>query len=152
MQVPISRRHFGSAADGTGIIDHLQILVPKTSRHNIQSWDSDREKVRCTKIKEENILTRHQVTRIQWKPTHNPPSNLGKAISVTLQGSMPGTMFPLPTDGETLTKGGDRPTLKLGGAQDPERMNRMAQAGGRCTSATTEVAKQIASTNVDFYE
>ena len=62
-------------------------------------------------------------------------------------------MFPaLPTDGETLVKGaGDRPTLKLGGAQDPERMNRMgAQAGGDITSATTEVAKQIASTNVDF--
>ena len=66
---------------------------------------------------------------------------------------MPGTMFPaLPTDGETLVKGaGERPTLKLGGAQDPEQMNRMgAQAGGDITSATTEVAKQIASTNVDF--
>ena len=88
------------------------------------------------------------------KPHKNPPSNLGKSnIGDAIQGSMPGTMFPaLPTDGETLVKGaGERPTLKLGGAQDPERMNRMgAQAGGDITSATTEVAKQIASTNVDF--
>ena len=79
---------------------------------------------------------------------------LGKAtIDSSVQGSTNGKpQFPtLPTDGETLVKGaGDRPTIKLGGKNDPTRLARMTKQGSdELRTASSQVTQEINKATFD---
>ena len=148
---------FDDVSDGAEVIDKYTDLGAKEVAQqypSLGSTISEKERV-AQKSMEENLPGLNiDLPKSNGKPTKKASIQLGKpTINDAIEGRAPGMMFKdLPKDGETLVKGaGERPTLKLGGPQDPERMNRMgAQAGTEISDATIEVAKQIDSTNVDF--